>query len=92
MSPNNHHGGHARQMRFTSAHIVMTIETAMRTAALRLLRVLRLLRLMVIDPQAVCSKICENGGFCTSAETCECAMGWQGDDCTTPKCAAACGQ
>ncbi|ETW08218.1 hypothetical protein, variant 1 [Aphanomyces invadans] len=37
---------------------------------------------------AVCSKICENGGQCVSAETCACATGWRGDDCTTPVCTA----
>ncbi|ETV80587.1 hypothetical protein, variant [Aphanomyces astaci] len=35
---------------------------------------------------AACSKICENQGQCISAETCACAPGWRGDDCTIPVC------
>nr|CCA21046.1 conserved hypothetical protein [Albugo laibachii Nc14] len=38
---------------------------------------------------ASCSKICENGGNCTDFETCTCASGWKGDDCTIPECDAS---
>eukprot|EP00949_MAST-11_sp_MAST-11-sp1_P001477 g1477.t1 len=38
----------------------------------------------VIRMSAVCSKICENGGECAAPETCVCAQGWTGEDCTTP--------
>lgn len=37
---------------------------------------------------AVCSKACENGGVCVAAETCSCASGWSGDDCTVPVCSS----
>ncbi|KAF0687658.1 Aste57867_20642 [Aphanomyces stellatus] len=36
---------------------------------------------------ATCSKVCENGGQCVGTETCACAAGWDGDDCTIPLCA-----
>ena len=39
---------------------------------------------------AVCSQICENGGFCAGADRCQCAAGWEGYDCTRPVCAAPC--
>eukprot|EP00940_MAST-03C_sp_MAST-3C-sp2_P001490 g1490.t1 len=39
---------------------------------------------------SVCSKVCENGGRCVAEETCACASGWTGDDCTTPTCSDAC--
>ena len=35
---------------------------------------------------AVCSQMCENGGRCVAEETCDCADGWAGHDCTTPVC------
>lgn len=35
---------------------------------------------------ATCSKICENGGTCTASDTCSCAAGWSGDDCSLPVC------
>jgi hypothetical protein len=40
---------------------------------------------------AVCSKICENGGECVSADECLCPVGWGGDDCTLPVCSTPCG-
>ena len=39
---------------------------------------------------AVCSQTCENGGTCVSPETCECAQGWKGQDCTIPLCGLKC--
>lgn len=38
---------------------------------------------------AVCSQICENGGLCVGSDTCQCATGWSGYDCTTPSCSGA---
>lgn len=35
---------------------------------------------------ATCAKVCENGGECISDDKCECAEGWEGDDCSTPIC------
>jgi hypothetical protein len=40
---------------------------------------------------AVCSKVCENGGLCNAEDTCQCAAGWIGDDCTLPVCTTPCG-
>ena len=31
---------------------------------------------------AVCTPSCENGGTCTSPNTCTCQNGWSGDSCT----------
>lgn len=39
---------------------------------------------------AVCSQTCENGGSCVAPETCECANGWKGQDCTIPVCSLQC--
>uniref|UniRef100_K3X6C8 EGF-like domain-containing protein n=1 Tax=Globisporangium ultimum (strain ATCC 200006 / CBS 805.95 / DAOM BR144) TaxID=431595 RepID=K3X6C8_GLOUD len=39
---------------------------------------------------ATCAKICENGGTCTSPDTCSCLFGWSGDDCSIPVCDAGC--
>ena len=38
---------------------------------------------------ATCAKVCENGGECTADETCACAAGWTGVDCTVPVCTTA---
>ncbi|GBG29733.1 Wnt inhibitory factor 1 [Hondaea fermentalgiana] len=35
---------------------------------------------------ATCAKVCENGGECIADDQCQCASGWEGDDCTTPIC------
>jgi hypothetical protein len=40
---------------------------------------------------AVCSQICENGGVCVKSDTCQCAAGWTGIDCTVPVCSSPCG-
>ena len=40
---------------------------------------------------AVCTQICENGGKCVFMDTCQCAAGWTGIDCTTPVCSTPCG-
>jgi sugar lactone lactonase YvrE len=45
-------------------------------------------RIMVMT--AVCSKLCENGGVCVKPEVCQCAAGWDGQDCTVPVCSSAC--
>ena len=45
-------------------------------------------RLMRIT--AVCSQACENGGTCVAPETCRCAAGWRGQDCTLPTCNRPC--
>jgi len=37
-----------------------------------------------------CTQACENGGVCTDADTCTCAPGWSGVDCTAPVCARGC--
>ena len=39
---------------------------------------------------AVCSKVCENGGYCISEEKCVCPDGWVGDDCSMPVCKPSC--
>jgi len=39
---------------------------------------------------AACAKVCENGGTCDGDETCVCASGWSGDDCTVPICTSPC--
>jgi len=39
---------------------------------------------------AVCSKVCENGGYCISEEKCDCPEGWVGDDCSMPVCNPSC--
>ena len=42
---------------------------------------------------AACTAPCENGGVCSSTETCTCAPGWEGIDCTVALCAnGACGR
>ena len=45
---------------------------------------------VVRSVSATCSMVCENGGRCVSSETCECATGWTGFDCTTPVCSDGC--
>ena len=35
---------------------------------------------------AVCSKLCENEGYCLTEEKCVCKDGWTGDDCSQPVC------
>jgi len=40
---------------------------------------------------ATCTQICENGGRCVEADTCQCQTGWTGVDCTTPVCTTSCG-
>jgi hypothetical protein len=45
-------------------------------------------RLMRIT--ASCSQACENGGVCVAPETCQCASGWTGQDCTRAICDRAC--
>ena len=43
---------------------------------------------------AVCTQICENGGICTSSDTCTCPTGWTGIDCTLladDACPSGCG-
>jgi hypothetical protein len=40
---------------------------------------------------AVCSQVCENGGSCTAPDSCTCAVGWSGYDCTTAVCSSPCG-
>eukprot|EP00947_MAST-08B_sp_MAST-8B-sp1_P005608 g5608.t1 len=60
---------------------------------------MRTLLLYIVDAEnhriryltATCSKVCENGGQCSSPETCSCPAGWGGDDCTAPQCDTACG-
>lgn len=37
-----------------------------------------------------CSQVCENGGVCVAHDTCTCAAGWSGFDCTTAVCRTAC--
>ena len=32
---------------------------------------------------AVCARPCQNGGTCTAPNTCTCAPGWRGSQCTT---------
>ena len=39
---------------------------------------------------ASCSQACENGGVCVAPETCQCAAGWSGQDCTRPLCDREC--
>jgi hypothetical protein len=41
---------------------------------------------------AVCSQICENGGVCSGSDTCTCATGWDGYDCTLPICSSSCSE
>lgn len=41
---------------------------------------------------AVCTFICENGGRCVGDDTCSCATGWSGIDCTIPTCTTPCGE
>ena len=36
---------------------------------------------------AICFSGCANGGSCTAPNTCTCALGWGGSDCTTDLCA-----
>ncbi|CAM9417789.1 unnamed protein product [Discosporangium mesarthrocarpum] len=37
---------------------------------------------------AVCSFVCENNATCVGPDTCECAGGWEGHDCTIPSCSS----
>jgi hypothetical protein len=37
---------------------------------------------------AVCGQTCENGGVCVGPQTCACAPGWAGPDCTRPVCSS----
>ena len=45
---------------------------------------------VVRSVSATCSVVCENGGRCVAPETCACATGWRGADCTTPICSDGC--
>lgn len=40
---------------------------------------------------AVCSQICENGGYCSAADRCTCPAKWGGKDCTLPVCTRGAG-
>ena len=35
---------------------------------------------------AICTNPCLNGGTCTAPETCNCDLGWMGNQCKTSKC------
>ena len=37
---------------------------------------------------AVCTKVCENNGFCQFENFCKCPDGWAGEDCTSPICSS----
>ncbi len=42
------------------------------------------------DDTIVQYRKCPNDGNCTHPETCTCALGWTGRDCTIPICAQEC--
>ena len=42
-----------------------------------------MVRYFVFAYTAVCARPCQNGGTCTAPNTCTCASGWSGTQCTT---------
>lgn len=40
--------------------------------------------------KAVCSQECLNGGVCSAPDTCQCASGWEGHNCSTAICVNPC--
>ena len=37
-----------------------------------------------------CAQTCANGGSCVATDVCQCAVGWEGSDCTTAICVVGC--